>query len=142
MNGTYLLLRDQVTFQVLGGENSSMHSKQLSLIRNNSHYSTIARGFIRIPLPKAVKISAPDASAIYLISLDLNYNIYVSFTENESYAGIWLVGSAKITSLRLSIWSFLLNCGVIPRPQTIYLHLHQLRRLSRRPMTVLRDDVH
>ena len=91
MNRTYLLLKDQVTFQVLGAENLSMHNKRFSLIQNDSRCSTIARGFIRIPLPKAVNISAPNTSAIYLISLDPSYKIDISFTAKKSHSGIWLV---------------------------------------------------
>ena len=119
----------------------SMHGR---LLQNKIKLrcSTIARGYIRIPLPKTVKISAPNTSVIYLTSLYLSDKIDVSFAEKESYVGIWQVDSVKITSLHLSIWSFLLNCGVIPRLRTTYLHLLQLRRSSRRLMTVLQDDVH
>ena len=73
-----------------GAENPSMHGKYFSLLQKKVFLrcSTIARGYNRLPLPKAVKISAPDASAIYLTSLDLSYKIDVSFTEKEHYAGI------------------------------------------------------
>ena len=79
-----------------------MHGR---LLQNkiNLHCSTIARGYIRIPLPEAVKTSAPNTSAIYLTSLYLSDKIDVSFAEKESYVGIWQVDSVKITSLHLSI---------------------------------------
>ena len=117
-----------------------MHGSLLQKI--NLRYSTNARGYDPIPLTKAPKISAPNTSAIYLTSLNLSDEIDVSFTEKESYVVIWLLDSGEITSLRLSIWSFLLNCGVIPRLRTTYLHLLQRRISSRRPMTVLQGDVH
>ena len=141
----YLLLGDQGTHisSFREQKSRSMHGKYFSLLQKfDLRCSTIARGYIRIPLPKAVKISAPNTSAIYLTSLNLSHEIDVSFTEKESYARTWLVGSAKIISLHLSIWSFLLNCGAIPRLRTTYLHLLQLRKSSRRPRTVLQDDVH
>ena len=78
------------------------------------------------------------------MSLDPSEPFSISFMEDESYIlkQMWLVDSTTITSLHLSIWSFLWNCGEIPRHRTIYLHPLQQRRSSRRPMTVLQDDVH
>lgn len=86
--------------------------------------------------------SAPNTSAIYPIPLDPSDPFSISSPENKSNFREMAVDSTTITYLHLSIWSFLLSCGVIPRLRTIYLHPLQLRRSSPHPMTVLPDDCH